>query len=88
MAGFVILAAISALLFWLLWMQKKEFIFIIATNDGSRTSFVGKNHKLLREACDYVTWKINTSDKAAKTYFNFNNNTISGSQIGGTIQNG
>lgn len=85
--GGLVFAIIAAVLFAILIQMRADFIFSITTNDGSRTSFVGKNHKLLQEACDFVTWKINASDKSAKNYFNFNNNTISGSQIGGTIQN-
>ncbi len=83
----LIFAIVAGGAFFFLTRLKADFIFSITTNDGSRTSFIGKNHKLLQEACDFVTWKINASDTSAKTYFNFNNNTISGSQIGGTIEN-
>lgn len=87
-AGGFLFGMIAAVLFFILAQMRTDFIFSITTNDGSRTSFIGTNHKLLKEACDFVTWKINVSDKSAKNYFNFNNNTISGSQIGGTIENG
>ena len=78
----IILLVVALALLIRSFMYSSDFIFTIITCDGTRTSFIGKNRQLMFDARNFVAQKINSSDKISRNIFNFNNNTISGSQIG------
>lgn len=86
-AGAIVTWLVALLICWKAISLKQDFGLVVTTNDGTRTSFVGKNLELMRYAKDYLTWKINSADETARNVFNFNNSNIVNSQIADKIDN-